>query len=34
MWRLFNPVPAAAADTPRWQQIAAHVSHFLLYALL
>ena len=30
-WRLFPPLPAGA---PRWQDRAAHVSHFLLYALL
>lgn len=34
VWRLFNPVPPAPAGTPRWQERAAHVSHFLLYALL
>jgi cytochrome b561 len=34
IWRLFNPVPPLPADTPRWQDRAAHVSHFLLYALL
>ena len=33
-WRLLNPVPPAPATTPRWQQRAAHASHFLLYALL
>jgi cytochrome b561 len=33
-WRLFNPVPPLPAGTPRWQDRAAHVSHFLLYALL
>ena len=33
-WRLFNPVPPLPAGTPRWQERAAHVSHFLLYALL
>jgi cytochrome b561 len=33
-WRLFNPVPQLPASTPRWQERAAHVSHFLLYALL
>ena len=33
-WRLFNPVPPLPAGTPRWQELAAHVSHFLLYALL
>lgn len=34
LWRLFNPVPAVPPTTPRWQRIAARVSHFLLYALL
>ena len=33
-WRLFNPAPQLPAGTPRWQELAAHVSHFLLYALL
>ena len=33
-WRLFNPVPPLPAGTPRWQDRVAHVSHFLLYALL
>ena len=33
-WRAFNPVPSAPSDSPRWQQLAARVSHFLLYALL
>jgi cytochrome b561 len=33
-WRLFYPVPPAPTSTPRWQQRAARVSHFLLYALL
>ena len=33
-WRLFNPAPKLPAGTPRWQELAAHVSHFLLYALL
>ena len=33
-WRLFNPVPPLPSGTPRWQERAAHVSHFLLYALL
>lgn len=33
-WRLFNPVPRLPAGTPRWQELAAHASHFLLYALL
>jgi cytochrome b561 len=34
IWRLFNPVPPLPSDAPRWQERAAHVSHFLLYALL
>jgi cytochrome b561 len=34
LWRWFNPVPPAPASTPRWQRVAAHVSHVLLYALL
>jgi cytochrome b561 len=33
-WRLFNPVPPLPAGLPRWQDRAAHASHFLLYALL
>jgi cytochrome b561 len=33
-WRLLNPVPPVPAEAPRWQERAAHVSHFLLYALL
>ncbi|HEV8334041.1 MAG TPA: cytochrome b [Steroidobacteraceae bacterium] len=33
-WRLFNPVPPLPPGTPRWQDRAAYVSHFLLYALL
>jgi cytochrome b561 len=33
-WRWFNPVPSLPAGAPRWQDRAAHASHFLLYALL
>ncbi|HKE95424.1 MAG TPA: cytochrome b [Povalibacter sp.] len=33
-WRLFNPVPPMPLTTPRWQRIAAHVSHGALYALI
>jgi cytochrome b561 len=33
-WRWLNPVPPLPASTPRWQHLAAHGSHFLLYALL
>jgi cytochrome b561 len=34
LWRLFNPAPALPASMPRWQQLAAHASHFLLYVLM
>ena len=34
LWRLFGTTPALPAGTARWQSRAAHVSHFLLYALL
>lgn len=34
LWRLLNPAPAAPQTSPRWQRVAARVSHFLLYALL
>jgi len=33
-WRWLNPVPALPAATPRWQRIAAHFSHWALYALI
>jgi cytochrome b561 len=33
LWRIVNPVPALPTDTPRWQRIAAHVSHWTLYAV-
>ena len=33
-WRLFNPVPPQPRGMPRWQELSAHISHFLLYALL
>jgi cytochrome b561 len=33
-WRLFNPVPPLPPRTPRWLELGAHASHFLLYALL
>ncbi len=33
IWRWFNPVPRIPSG-PRWQQRAAHVSHWLLYALI
>lgn len=34
LWRLVNPVPPLPADTPRWQRIGAHISHYALYALI
>jgi cytochrome b561 len=33
-WRWLNPVPQTPATLPRWQQIAAKISHMGLYALL
>lgn len=33
IWRWFNPVPSIPVG-PRWQQLAAHVSHWLLYGLI
>lgn len=33
-WRWANPVPELPPRMPRWEQYAAQVSHFLLYALL
>jgi cytochrome b561 len=33
IWRWFNPVPSLPAG-PRWQQHAAHISHWLLYGLI
>ena len=33
IWRWINPVPALPADTPRWQRIAARVSHGALYGV-
>jgi cytochrome b561 len=33
IWRSMNPVPALPADTPRWQRLAARVSHGALYAI-
>ena len=34
IWRWFNTVPPEPADVPRWQKIAARISHVALYALL
>jgi cytochrome b561 len=33
IWRGINPVPALPSDAPRWQRIAARVSHGALYAI-
>jgi cytochrome b561 len=33
-WRLANITPVLPTSMPRWQQFAAHGTHFLLYALL
>ena len=32
-WRLTNPAPPLPETMPRWQRVAAHASHGLLYAL-
>ncbi|HMN45468.1 MAG TPA: cytochrome b [Povalibacter sp.] len=34
LWRWVNPVPPLPAQTPRWQNVAAHLSHWALYALI
>jgi cytochrome b561 len=33
IWRCVNPTPALPADTPRWERIAARVSHGALYVV-
>jgi cytochrome b561 len=33
IWRSINPVPALPSDTPRWQRIGAHISHWALYGV-
>jgi cytochrome b561 len=33
IWRGLNPTPALPSDLPRWQRIAANVSHWALYAV-
>jgi cytochrome b561 len=33
IWRAINPAPALPVGTPRWQQIAAPISHWALYAV-
>jgi cytochrome b561 len=34
IWRWFNPVPSIPSKSARWQQLAAHVSHSVLYGLI
>jgi cytochrome b561 len=34
LWRLKNPTPALPPDTPRWQRIAAHISHGAIYVVV
>jgi cytochrome b561 len=33
-WRWTHPVPPLPADTPRWQHLVAHTTHYSLYGLL
>lgn len=33
VWRIFNPVPAQPAGTPRWQRVLALANHWTLYAI-
>jgi cytochrome b561 len=34
IWRGFNPTPAMPPETPKWQRIAAHISHGALYLVV
>jgi cytochrome b561 len=34
LWRLSNRVPGLPPEMARWERAAAHLSHFLLYALM
>jgi cytochrome b561 len=34
IWRTMNPTPALPADTPRWQRVAAWISHGALYVVV
>jgi cytochrome b561 len=34
IWRAFNPTPALPADEPRWQRVAAWISHGALYLVV
>jgi cytochrome b561 len=33
IWRWINPLPVLPADTPRWQRLAARISHSVLYGV-
>ncbi|MBS0455618.1 MAG: cytochrome b [Proteobacteria bacterium] len=33
-WRLTHPAPPLPAGMPRWERLAAHASHYLLYAAM
>lgn len=33
-WRIANPPPALPAGTPRWERVAAGLSHFAFYVIL
>ena len=34
IWRGINPTPALPKETPRWQRIAAHISHGAIYVAI
>jgi cytochrome b561 len=34
MWRFANPPPPFPAPMPRWERVAAHVTHVILYVLI
>ena len=34
IWRAFNHTPALPADTPRWQRVAAWISHGAIYVVV
>jgi cytochrome b561 len=34
IWRGFNPTPALPSDMPRWQRVAAHISHGATYVAI
>lgn len=33
-WRITHPAPALPADTPAWQSLVAHITHWALYFLM